>query len=73
MSAHLTRMSILTGKIATLHFPQFTQEEFERRLAAWERREFLIQEAFPELSADEREFILSGITPVEWNEEFGGN
>lgn len=26
----------------------------------------LVQDVFPELSADEREFLLSGITPEEW-------
>ena len=31
----------------------------------------LIQEAFPELTPDEREFIISGITKEEWNELFG--
>ena len=31
----------------------------------------LAQEAFPQLSIDEREFIISGIHPVEWNELFG--
>lgn len=31
----------------------------------------LAQEAFPHLSRDEREFIISGIHPVEWNELFG--
>lgn len=30
----------------------------------------LVQEAFPELNAEEREFILSGITPEEWLEIF---
>lgn len=29
-----------------------------------------LQEAFPFLSAGEREFILSGITPDEWAEIF---
>lgn len=28
----------------------------------------LIQDAFPHLSADEREFLLTGITPEEWDE-----
>ena len=28
----------------------------------------LIQNAFPHLSADEREFLLTGITPEEWDE-----
>jgi hypothetical protein len=31
----------------------------------------LAQDAFPHLSRDEREFIISGIHPVEWNELFG--
>jgi hypothetical protein len=31
----------------------------------------LIQEAFPHLSIDEREFIISGIHPIEWRELFG--
>ena len=30
----------------------------------------LIQNAFPMLSADEREFIMTGITPSEWNAAF---
>jgi hypothetical protein len=29
-----------------------------------------IQEAFPMLPAEHREFLLSGITPSEWNEIF---
>lgn len=28
----------------------------------------LIQEFFPELNNDQREFILTGITPAEWDE-----
>lgn len=28
----------------------------------------LIQDAFPHLSADEREFLLTGITSKEWDE-----
>jgi len=27
----------------------------------------LVQDVFPELSADEREFLISGITPEEWS------
>jgi len=30
----------------------------------------LIQDAFPELPNDLREFIISGITPTEWNNAF---
>jgi hypothetical protein len=31
----------------------------------------LAQDAFPQLSIDEHQFIISGIHPVEWNELFG--
>ena len=35
------------------------------------RRGKFIQDAFPMLNADCREFILNGITPHEWNNTFG--
>jgi hypothetical protein len=31
-----------------------------------------IQNCFPNLSADDREILLSGISPNHWNELFGG-
>lgn len=40
--------------------------EFEN----WENGE-LIQKAFPELSADDRELLLTGICSKCWNEIFG--
>jgi hypothetical protein len=30
----------------------------------------LVHEIFPQLTADEREFIMTGITPEEWDELF---
>ena len=39
-------------------------------LADWESGT-LIQEAMPQLNADEREFIMTGVTPEEWSKEFG--
>jgi hypothetical protein len=40
------------------------------QIAAWQGGE-LIQNAMPSLSADEREFIKTGITPEEWENTFG--
>lgn len=40
------------------------------QLAAWRNGE-LIQNALPHLTADEREFIKTGITPEEWKELYG--
>lgn len=31
----------------------------------------VIQEAFPNLTASEREFLMTGITPQEWTNLFG--
>ena len=55
-SGNVNRMSI-----------QVTQAQID----AWLNGE-LIQNAMPNVSADEREFIKTGITPEEWEETFGG-
>ena len=31
-----------------------------------------IQKCFPYMSAEDREFVMTGITPEEWEETFGG-
>ena len=41
----------------------------EKQIALW-REGALIQDVMPSLSADEREFLMTGITPDEWNEMF---
>jgi len=43
-----------------------TREALER----WEAGGILIQDAFPHISADDREFLMTGITPEEWDEHF---
>jgi hypothetical protein len=40
------------------------------QLEAWQGGE-LIQNAMPDLSAELREFLMTGITPFEWEENFG--
>ena len=42
----------------------------EEQIASWQGGQ-LIQEAMPNLSANEREFIKTGITPEEWENTFG--
>lgn len=39
------------------------------RVKAWNEG-MLIQDAFPELSADDREFLISGVCPECWNKIF---
>jgi hypothetical protein len=48
-----------------------SQDEFNAALARYEAGA-LLQNAFPMLDADEREFIKTGITPQEWDALFGG-
>ena len=38
---------------------------------AWYHDDLLVQEAFPYLSADDRELLITGICPTCWNHTFG--
>jgi hypothetical protein len=61
----VTRVSLLSGKTHSRFLP-IRSEQLER----W-RNGVTVQDAFPQLSADEREFLLTGITPEEWDAAFG--
>jgi len=65
----IENISQLTGKLTSMllgiDLPDFVHD-FE----AWQSGA-LIQDAFPELSADAREFIKTGISPTEWEAMFG--
>jgi hypothetical protein len=67
MSARVTRTSMLSKVTRTLELPQYTPEEFERRMNAYNNG-LLIQDAFPEISDSAREFIKNGITEEEWDQ-----
>jgi hypothetical protein len=43
----------------------------EEQLALWESGRVLIQDAMPNIGSDEREFIMTGITPQEWDNAMG--
>lgn len=66
----IKRRSELTGKEHTAMLPM-TQAEFDAAMVKWNNGA-LIQHAFPNLTAAEREFLLTGSTPEEWDEIFGG-
>ena len=61
----ITRVSPFSNKKATLEL-----DVTARQIASWEKGE-LIQDAMPNLTAGEREFIKTGVTPDEWDEIFG--
>ena len=63
----VTKKSIISGKTNTMEL-DISQEQLDR----WESVDKqLIQVAFPNLSSSEREFVMTGITPTEWNDTFG--
>lgn len=60
----ITRQSTLTNVTHTLDI-DVTQEQIDK----WQSGSY-IQDAMPHLSGDDREFLISGITPDEWNKAF---
>jgi hypothetical protein len=57
----VTMTSILSGKTTTRDIDVEPEQ-----VKAWQNG-MLIQDAMPELSAPDREFIMSGITQEEWD------
>ena len=61
----ITKTSMISGKTNSMEIDvSFDQYQ------SWIDGE-LLQVAMPHLSADEREFIKTGMTPSEWEELFG--
>lgn len=61
----ITRESLYSGATSSKDI-DITEEQ----LAAWQQGE-LIQNVAPHLSDHDREFIMTGITPEEWDAVFG--
>lgn len=64
----VTMKSQLSGLNHTRELP-ISEQEFARGVVHYSNGAF-IQDAFPMLSADDREFLLTGITPEEWDDIF---
>jgi hypothetical protein len=61
----ITRRNPFTGQLVEWEIAVTAQQ-----LVEWEKGA-LIQDAMSNLTDDEREFILSGITPDQWDQVFG--
>lgn len=61
----ITKTSMVSGEVHSMDLPITIAQ-----LDAYNNGE-LVQRAFPNLSAAEREFLLTGITPDEWKDIFG--
>lgn len=60
----VTKKSPLTGQVNSMDL-DITEEQIKKF-----KDGALIQNAFPNLTADEREFLLTGYTPEDWKEMF---
>jgi len=63
----VTRTSPFTGITRTLDL-NITAAQVAKYNNGW-----LLQDAFPQLSAGEREFYKTGITDEEWEKHMGGD
>tara|TARA_R110002049_G_scaffold143717_1_gene305923 strand:- start:99 stop:335 length:237 start_codon:yes stop_codon:yes gene_type:complete len=63
MALQITKTSMLTGIDRTKTF-DITYDQYY----AWYTEGELIQNAMPNLSASDREFIMTGMTDEEWND-----
>lgn len=60
----ITRKSMMSGITRTRDL-DITKEQLDTYFDG-----ALVQDAFPHLSDDDREFFLTGITPEEWDQMF---
>jgi len=58
------RRSIISGEVNTMNI-DCTEEQLNRH-----KMGELVQDVFPNLSVEEREFLISGVTPEEWDATF---
>lgn len=63
----ITRTSQLSGIKRTIDLP-VTQEQMDK----FNSGESYVQDIFPNLTPDQREFIMTGIDSTEWSELFPG-
>ena len=63
---NITRTSQLSGITRTMSLPVS-----QAQLDSWKAGD-LAQNVFTNLTPDEREFVMTGITAQEWEEAFGG-
>lgn len=64
----VTRTSLFTRKVHTLEIDVTPEQLAEIDLGPSGRR--FIQDICPHLSADDREFLMTGVTAEEWAEAF---
>ena len=64
------KKSILSGQLNAMDL-DLDPNALERWLASPRAERPFLRDAFPNLSDDEREFLMTGSTPEEWERDFG--
>lgn len=64
---NITRTSPFSGKVNTRFIPGLTQNIMD----SYRTGKYCIQDLMPHIRPEDREFIMTGITPEEWEETFG--
>jgi hypothetical protein len=62
----IEKRSQISGKLNSMEIPAT-----ELEITTWYHSGKAIQEVLPHLNADQREFLMTGITPEEWSKMFG--
>ena len=68
-TTRISACSSFTGKVHKIDV-KLPYSVFRKKYHEWENGK-LIQDAFPELSPEEREIIKTGVTEEEWKEVLG--
>lgn len=63
------QISVVDPISEKVHTLDLSQDQYDR-YKVWMNNDALIQDALPELSDDERELLMTGIGPDEWDETF---
>jgi len=66
VTCDVTATSPFSGEDAVMHM-MLNLDDLDR----WQYGDALIQNAMPYLTSDQREFLMTGITPEEWEKTFG--
>ncbi len=61
----IRRRSVITRKVNVMNIA-VTEEQIKK----WQEG-MMIQDAMPDLSVNEREFLINGVTPEEWDMYIG--
>ena len=64
-TADVFKRSVFSGKMHVAKLP-ISREQWD----TWSISRKLIQDELPHLSKEEREFLMSGATPTEWDDAF---